>query len=50
MREVAAVVFPRQGQYARDAKTHPPADLTVEHIGDLVTHDVSELMSLEVPR
>jgi FMN phosphatase YigB (HAD superfamily) len=43
-------IFPRQGQYARDAKTYPPADLTVERIGDLVTHDVSELLSLEVPR
>jgi hypothetical protein len=42
-------IFPRQGQYARDAKTYPPADLTVERIGDLVTHDVSELLSLEVP-
>jgi FMN phosphatase YigB (HAD superfamily) len=43
-------IFPRQGQYARDAKTYPPADLTVERIGDLVTHDFSELPSLEVPR
>jgi FMN phosphatase YigB (HAD superfamily) len=43
-------IFPRQGQYARDAKTYPPADLTVERIGDLATHDVSELLSLEVPR
>jgi len=43
-------IFPRQGQYARDAKTHPPADLTVERIGDLVTRDVAELLSLELPR
>jgi hypothetical protein len=26
------------------------ADLTVERIGDLVTHDLSELLSLEVLR
>jgi FMN phosphatase YigB (HAD superfamily) len=45
-----STIFPRQGQYARDAKTYPPADLTVERIGDLVTHDISELLSLEVPR
>ena len=43
-------MFPRQGQYARDATSYPPADLTVERIGDLVTHDISELLSLEVPR
>ncbi len=32
-------VFPRQGHYALDPKilaTYPPADLTLEHIGDLV--------------
>ena len=45
-----STIFPRQGQYARDAKTYPPADLTVERIGDLVTHDFSELPSLEAPR
>jgi FMN phosphatase YigB (HAD superfamily) len=30
-------VFPRQGHYANDpsTKTYPPADITVEHIGDL---------------
>jgi FMN phosphatase YigB (HAD superfamily) len=43
-------ILPRQGQYARDEKAYPPADLTVERIGDLVTHDVSERLSLEVPR
>lgn len=32
-------IFPRQGHYAFDPKmiaTYPPADLTLEHIGDLV--------------
>jgi len=43
-------IFPRQGQYARDAQSYPPADLTVERVGDLVTHDLSALLSLEVPR
>ena len=41
-------VFPRQGQYARDAKAYPPADLTVERIGDLSTHDLSRFQPLEV--
>ncbi len=34
-------VFVRQGHYARDAKEvakYPPADLTVERIGDLLAH------------
>src|SRR5262245_29371510 len=43
-------IFPRQGQYARDAKSYPPADLAVDRIGDLVAHDLSELLSLEVRR
>jgi FMN phosphatase YigB (HAD superfamily) len=35
-------VFPRQGHYALDPKAiaaYPPADVTVEHIGDLVNYD-----------
>ena len=43
-------IFPRQGQYARDAKAYRPADLTVERIGDLLSHDLPELQSLEVTR
>ena len=43
-------IFPRQGQYARDANAYPTADLTVERIGDLATHDLSQLLSLEVLR
>jgi FMN phosphatase YigB (HAD superfamily) len=43
-------IFPRQGQYARDAKAYRPADLTVERIGDLLTHDLRELLSPEVIR
>ena len=39
-------IFPRQGQYAYDAKVIaacPPADLTVERIGDLVQYEMSAL-------
>ena len=39
-------VFPRQGQYAHDAKvisTLPPADVTIERIGDLLDHDLAQL-------
>src|SRR6266481_149089 len=48
--ERVTTIFPRQGQYARDAKAYRPADLTVERIGDLVTHDLSELLLPEVTR
>ena len=36
-------VFARQGSYARDPQTvgaFPPADVTIERIGDLLTHDL----------
>jgi hypothetical protein len=39
-------VFPRQGHYAHDLEAlagYPPADLTVERIGDLMDHDLSTL-------
>jgi FMN phosphatase YigB (HAD superfamily) len=38
-------IFPRQGHYALDPHTiaHPAADLTVEHIGELVNYDLSAL-------
>jgi FMN phosphatase YigB (HAD superfamily) len=39
-------VFPRQGHYATDTKTlaeFPPADITVEHIGDLLGYDLAAL-------
>ena len=45
-RERVTTVFVRQGQYGRDAKvvhSFPPADLTIEHIGDLLDLDVSRL-------
>lgn len=40
-------VFPRQGKYAHDPQTigsFPPADVTIEHIGDLLQYDLSRLM------
>jgi FMN phosphatase YigB (HAD superfamily) len=40
-------VFPRQGHYALDAKAiaaYPPADITVERIGDLVNYDLAALL------
>jgi FMN phosphatase YigB (HAD superfamily) len=49
-RDRVTTIFPRQGQYVRDAKAYRPADLTVERIGDLVTHDLLALLPLEVPR
>ena len=39
-------VFPRQGHYALDRENiiaYPPADLTVERIGDLVDYDLTAL-------
>ena len=39
-------IFPRQGHYGLDpynVATYPAADLTVEHIGDLVDRDLSVL-------
>jgi hypothetical protein len=41
-------VFPRQGQYAHDRNiiaACPPADLTVERIGDLLNYDLSALLA-----
>jgi FMN phosphatase YigB (HAD superfamily) len=47
-RDRVTTILPRQGQFARDVKAYPPADLTVERIGDLLGHDLRELLSLEV--
>ena len=41
-------VFPRQGSYAHDATivaTCPPADLTIERIGDLLDYDLPTLLT-----
>ena len=39
-------IFPRQGHYAldpRNIKAYPAADVSVERIGDLISHDLSML-------
>jgi haloacid dehalogenase-like hydrolase len=41
-------VFPRQGHYAADPKAlqgYPPADITVERIGELLNHDLAGLIA-----
>jgi FMN phosphatase YigB (HAD superfamily) len=41
-------VFPRQGHYARDPHaiaTNPPADVTVDRIGDLLAYDLPALLA-----
>ena len=43
-----STVFPRQGHYAHDPQTvasYPPADLTIERIGDLLNHDLQALLA-----
>jgi FMN phosphatase YigB (HAD superfamily) len=45
-RERVTTVLPRQGQYAHDAKVIsalPPADVTIERIGDLLDYDLARL-------
>jgi hypothetical protein len=45
-------VFPRQGHYARDPKAmaaYPPADVTVEHIGDVLAYDWPKLLAATRP-
>jgi FMN phosphatase YigB (HAD superfamily) len=45
-------VFPRQGQYAHDPKilaANPPADVTIERIGDLLAYDQPTLLAAARP-
>ena len=47
LRERLVTVFPRQGHYAFDPVNiarYPAADITVEHIGDLLDPDIAELL------
>lgn len=47
--ERVTTVFPRQGSYAHDPKVigaFPPADVTIEHIGDLIQYDLSRLTAV----
>jgi hypothetical protein len=44
--------MPRQGQYAHDAKVLsalPSADVTIEHIGDLLDYDLARLLAAARP-
>jgi len=46
--ERVTTVLPRQGSFARDPKVRdafPPADLTVERIGDLLDYDLPRLLA-----
>jgi FMN phosphatase YigB (HAD superfamily) len=46
-RDRLMTVFPRQGHYALDPNNlaaYPPADITIERIGDLVNYDLSALI------
>lgn len=46
-------VFPRQGHYAHDPKQladYPPADVTVERIGDLLEYDLETLLAAAGPK
>ena len=50
--ERVTTVFPRQGQYAHDAKVIsalPPADVTIERIGDLLDYDLPQLRTAPTP-
>jgi hypothetical protein len=46
MGERMTTVLPRQGHYALDpnALSYPPADITVERIGDLLRYDSATLL------
>lgn len=44
-------IFPRQGHYALDPRNiaaYPPADISIEHIGDLVKADLATLLGIDV--
>ena len=45
-------VFPRQGQFGRDQEiiaAYPPADLTIERIGDLLKYELSDFLQAHNP-
>jgi hypothetical protein len=46
-RDQLTTIFPRQGHYARDPNViaaNPPADITIDRIGDLVNYDLPALV------
>lgn len=47
-RERLTTVWPRQGKYALDPQAsamYPPADVAIEHIGDLINYELPALLS-----
>jgi FMN phosphatase YigB (HAD superfamily) len=49
-RDRLTTVFPRQGHYALDREgiaAYPPADITIEKIGDLLHYELSALLGTE---
>jgi hypothetical protein len=45
-RDRLTTIFPRQGHYALDPKVvaeNPPADISIERIGQLVDYDLTQL-------
>lgn len=52
MQDRLTTVFPRQGHYALDPhnlSTYPPADLTVERVGDLLNYEIPPLFRAARP-
>ncbi len=50
--ERVTTVFPRQGHYAHDPSviaTYPPADVSIERIGDLAAYGLSGLLGAARP-
>jgi hypothetical protein len=46
-RDRVTTVFPRQGHYAADQRIlleFPPADITIDHIGELLEYDLAALV------
>ena len=49
-RDRVTTIQPLQGHYAKDPKlqaSYPPADITIDRIGDLLNHDKLELLALK---
>lgn len=45
-------VFPRQGHYARDSQilaSFPPADVSIEHVGDVLSYNLRALVAAATP-
>ena len=52
LQERLTTIFPRQGHYALapdNGREYPPADLTIEHIGELCQIDLAALLGAAIP-